>query len=141
RKSAGVKVEGVKSWERLELQVRGKKADEWLINSKKMLECFKMPEIEKAIKEDKNGQRIPLNLQEKAMLFLLLQNPNEWQNIGSNSTKTKYRKIIKENDCFGLNNDYADLAFDQLKIRKKDLDNEVKSFLFELKKAERKLNG
>ncbi|MBI1700517.1 hypothetical protein HYQ59_1869, partial [Lactobacillus crispatus] len=42
RKSAGVKVEGVKSWERLELQVRGKKADEWLINSKKMLECFKM---------------------------------------------------------------------------------------------------
>lgn len=141
QRGAGAKIDpSIKSWERLELQVRGKKTKEWLENAKKMLSTFKMPEIEKATKFDKNDQRVPLSFQEKAILFMLLQDPNQWRDIGSNSTKAKYREIIDKNDCYGFNTSYADLAFDELKLKKKDLSKEVNSFLNELK-AEEDPNG
>lgn len=142
RQRAGVKVDkSIKSWERLELQVRGKKTKEWLLNSKTMLSCFKLPELEKATKLDENGQRVPLSFQEYAAFRTLLEDPNAWRLIGSKSTKSKYKKIMDENDGFALNNDYADLAFDALKLKKEDLNNEVNSFLTELKNAENKIDG
>lgn len=128
----------IKSWERLELQLRGNKTTEWLESAREMLKAFKMPNIEKAVEIDKNGRIKPVSFSVKCSLKVLAEDPSAWGEIPSSATRAKYRKLIEENNGYGFNTDYADMAFDVLKDRKEALGREVESFLADLEKEEKK---
>lgn len=104
----------LKSWERLELQLRGSHIEQWRERCYQLLNCFKMPDY--AVLE--GTQRL--------IMQALIEHPENWKEL-SDRTKTKYRKLIRANS--GFNTEYADAAkrvFDQ---QVENLDQEVQDFL------------
>lgn len=109
--------ENVKSWERLELQLRGERTDQWLQEAKKMLSFFKLPTYE--------------GLEGNAYFVMrgIVEDPNNWRRL-SPHTKSKYRKMIKENK--GFDTSYADKAYKALVFTMHELNDEINSFLVNL---------
>lgn len=140
QRSQGKKLDpSIESWERLEIQLRGAKTKEWLASAKEMLEGFKLPNIAKAVKVTDTGKVKPLSFQEACAFQVLVEDPSAWSRIGSKSTKAKYQKLIEENDGYGFNTSYAKMAYDELKVKKKALAEEVESFLADLKEREKQV--
>lgn len=110
--------EDIKTWERLELQVRGTKASEWLANAKVMLSYFKLPEENK------------LDPKTRAMLVALNNGVVSYSELSPN-TRSKYRKMARDNE--GYDDTWARSAYLKLKEKEKDLQNEVDSFLVKMK--------
>ena len=88
----------IKKWERLEVQLRGKKTDEWVESAVKTLSCFKMPNFENI--ED---------LSTRAMIVALDSGVVQWNELSKNS-KTRYHKLFESSQ--GFDTEYADLAVD-----------------------------
>lgn len=105
---------GIKRWERLELQLRGKKTDEWLESANQMLGYFKLPELNTI-------ERI----QDRAIIHSLDDNQISWTEL-SKGYKAKIRKLIKNNN--GFNTEYADKAIIVLKKNQSDIENEIDRF-------------
>lgn len=79
--------DGVESWARLELQLRGKKPAEWLNSATEMLNQFKLANLQVVSAKD------------RAMLYALTHDIIDWQEIAL-ATRSKYRKMIKQSDGF-----------------------------------------
>lgn len=87
----------IKKWERLEVQLRGKKTEEWASSAIEMLSYFKMPNFENID-----------NISTRAMFCALDSGAVQWGEL-SKKSKVKYRKLFKENS--GFDTEYADLAY------------------------------
>lgn len=107
--------EDIVSWERLELQLRGKKPLEWIECAEEMLSFFKMPNLQKIE-----------NAQDRAMIYALDNHLVEYQEL-SKGTRAKFRKLIKDN-C-GFDTEYAELCLKVLNKEKENLENELNDFL------------
>jgi len=105
----------IKTWERLELQLRGSRTTEWINRSKEMLECFKLPELEN-IKD----------VRTKIMMTGLVEHPEYISELGYKA-KAKYNKLICEN--VGFNTDYARQAQVILEQHAQEIADEVNLFL------------
>jgi hypothetical protein len=79
--------DGVESWARLELQLRGKKPAEWLNSATEMLNQFKLANLQVVSAKD------------RAMLYALTHDIIDWQEIAL-ATRSKYRKMIKQSEGF-----------------------------------------
>lgn len=107
----------IESWERLELQLRGDRTEQWLERSKEMLDCFKLPNYEK------------LSGTQKLILQNLVEHPKNIKELTLN-TRAKYRKLIRENR--GFDTTYSEKAQKVLEEHLDVLSAEVNSFLIEL---------
>lgn len=106
--------DGVKKWERLEIQLRGKSIGEWKIACRKMLMTFKMP----------NYSTVK-NAQERAMLAALQNHVVEYHEL-ARATRTKFRSLLKSN--IGLDDTYSQLLMVYFDEHVTDLENEIKGF-------------
>jgi len=102
---------GVTDWARLELQLRGKRPEEWLEATEKMLEQFKLPNFSKV--DDYRVRGILLGLNSGDIL---------WDELAK-ATRAKYRKMI--NDGVGFDNslsvDLVKVLFDNLEKLQNEL--------------------
>lgn len=105
---------GIKRWERLELQLRGKKTSEWLKSANQMLGYFKLPELN-TIK----------NTRDRATVYALDNSILSWTEL-SEGYKTKIRKLIKDND--GFNTEYSKKAISVLKQNQSIILKEIDRF-------------
>lgn len=105
----------IKSWERLELQLRGSRSNEWIEQSEKMLDLFKLPEVEKLD-----------NVTDKVNLLILTEHPEIFRQFG-NDKKSKYRKMYRENQ--GMNIEYAKNAEKVFFENVPKIQNEIDDFL------------
>lgn len=105
----------IKSWERLELQLRGSRSNEWIEQSRKMLSFFKLPEVEKLD-----------NVTDKVNLLILTEHPEIFRQFG-NDKKSKYRKMYRENQ--GMNIEYAKNAEKVFFENVPKIQNEIDDFL------------
>jgi hypothetical protein len=105
----------INNWERLEIQLRGKKASEWLVEAEKMLDCFKLPSYNQV-----SGT-------EKLILKGLIADPTGINELSPNA-KRKYRKLMLTT----FDSTYADRAYRTLRDNRQNLEVEVKSFLGEI---------
>lgn len=106
-----------KTWERIELRLKGQKVNDWITQAKKMLKCFKLPTIET------NSQ---LKGTTKLILIRLIEHPKEINELKSKSSRSKYRKLIKKYN--GFNTDVQELALDELNKRIPELNKELLDF-------------
>lgn len=106
-----------KIWERLEIQLRDKKANAWLQESKIMLACFKSSNLSK-LKEK--------NFKTYATMKVLIDDSENWQYL-TKPTKAKYRKLIKKN--LGLDASLSKLASKTLDKNANKLAKEINLFL------------
>lgn len=107
--------EGIEQLERLEIQLRGSKTAEWISSCEKMLECFKLPEFGNVE-----------NPQDRAMLLALENKFVSWSELSVN-TRTKFRKMIKQNE--GLDDSLSKLLLEKLEEKKNDISKEIIEFL------------
>lgn len=105
----------INNWERLEIQLRGKKASEWLAEAKKMLDCFKLPSYNRLFGT------------ERAIIRGLIVDPTIFSELSAPS-KRKYRKLMLTT----FDSTYADRAYRTLRDNRQNLEVEVKSFLGEI---------
>lgn len=110
---------GCKSWERLEVQLRGQKSYEWIANAEKMLDCFKLPEINKLDK-----------VNDRANLIIMLEHPEIFKEFRKGK-KGKYRKMYEENQ--GVNVEYAEVSKEVLKKKIDSIQKEINEFFAEMK--------
>ncbi len=106
-----------KTWERIELRLKGQKVNDWITQAKKMLKCFKLPTIET------NSQ---LKGTTKLILIQLIEHPKEINELKSKSSRSKYRKLIKKYN--GFNTDVQELALNELNKRIPELNKELLDF-------------
>ena len=97
---------GVTDWARLELQLRGKRPEEWLEATEKMLDQFKLPNFSKV--DDYRVRGILLGLNSGEIM---------WNELSKN-TQTKYRQLI--NDGVGFDNS---LSLNLVKVLFDNLEN------------------
>lgn len=108
----------IKSWERLELQLRGSRSNEWIEQSEKMLDLFKLPEVEKLD-----------NVTDKVNLLILTEHPEIFKEFNKQK-KAKYRKMYRENQ--GMNIEYAKNAEKVFFENVPKIQNEIDDFLAKL---------
>lgn len=106
--------EDIESWERLELQVRAERANEWLLNSRAMLSYFKLP------------QEYVLDPKDRAMLLALNAGHVSYKELAK-ATAAKYRKLAKSN--LGFDDSWAKEAYKKLEEKQNELQKEVNSFV------------
>ena len=106
-----------KTWERIELRLKGQKVNEWITQATKMLKCFKLPTIET------NSQ---LKGTTKLILIRFIEHPKEINELKSKSSRSKYRKLIKKYN--GFNIDLQELALNELNKRIPELNKELLDF-------------
>jgi len=103
---------GVTDWARLELQLRGKRPEEWLEATEKMLDQFKVSDFTKV-----DDYKI------RSVLIALDLGLVNWDEL-SKDTRTKYRKMI--NDGVGFDNslsvDLVKVLFDNLEKLQNELE-------------------
>lgn len=104
----------VKSWARLELQLRGNRPVDWLASANEMLSQFKL----------ENLNRLPVN--DRMALHSLLDGTVEWRDI-SKKTQAKYRKLAKGIE--GFDTSIADEMKRVLADHVDDLQAELHSYL------------
>ncbi|WP_224429637.1 replication initiation factor domain-containing protein [Lactobacillus amylovorus] len=111
----------IKSWERLEVKLRGKNTLNWLAETKKALNYFKCPD---KVKLNSNKT----DIRKVAMLEYLINHPDRLNNnYLSKSTLAKYRKLFRQNK--GLDNSLALIAINRLDKQTKSLEREINSYL------------
>ena len=110
--------DNITSWERLEIQLRGKRSDEWLAECKKMLNEFKLPRLSSLPVFDQVG------------LLIMIEHPEVFAEFGKEK-KAKLRKLYKSN--YGFNTSYADTALKIFEQEEQNLEKEIASFLNDLK--------
>lgn len=107
----------IKSWERLELQLRSNKtASNWYNEALKMLNYFKRPNL------------ITIAEKDPKVFFMLagiLKYPEKFNDLAK-GTKAKYRKMIKNN--YGFDTSLAELATNILKSNAEKLQQEISLF-------------
>lgn len=108
----------IESWERLELQLRGSRSNEWIEQSRIMLNLFKLPEVE-----------ILDNVTDQVNLLMLTEHPEIFKQF-SKEKKAKYRKMYRENK--GMNNEYAKNAEKVFSAYIPNLQKEIDEFLAKL---------
>ena len=108
----------VESWERLELQLRGDRSSQWVEQSEKMLDLFKLPEVETLD-----------NITDKVNLLILTEHPEIFKDF-SKEKKAKYRKMYRENQ--GMNIEYAKNAEKVFFENVPKIQNEIDDFLAKL---------
>ncbi|EPC69174.1 hypothetical protein Lpp71_16501, partial [Lacticaseibacillus paracasei subsp. paracasei Lpp71] len=108
--------EGVKQWARLELQLRGKRPEEWQKSAEKMLSQFHLD----------NLQKLPVT--ERVMLHSLVDGTVQWQEL-ADATRARYRKLIREAE--GFDDSLAQKLRNELNAHIKDLDKELQLYLSE----------
>lgn len=115
----------INKWERLEIQLRSKRSNDWYDAAREMLGYFKMPVLSSVT-----------NSKDRAMLFALENHIVEYSELAS-STASKYRKLIKNN--IGFDNEYASLMLDVLNNNIDNLNQEIVNFMkvLDLKKDEK----
>lgn len=106
--------EDIESWERLELQVRAERANEWLLNSRAMLSYFKLP------------QEYVLDPKDRAMLLALNAGHVSYKELAK-ATAAKYRKLAKSN--LGFDDSWAKEAYKKLEEKQNELQKAVNSFV------------
>lgn len=111
--------EGVKQWARLELQLRGKRPEEWQKSAEKMLSQFHLD----------NLQKLPVT--ERVMLHGLIDGTVEWRELGSKTTQAKYRSLIKASK--GFDNSLAEELSTVFNKHVEDLRSELRGYLREFK--------
>lgn len=111
--------EGVKQWARLELQLRGKRPEEWQKSAEKMLSQFHLD----------NLQKLPVT--ERVMLHGLIDGTVEWRELGSKTTQAKYRSLIKASK--GFDNSLAEELSIVFNKHVEDLRSELRGYLREFK--------
>lgn len=104
-------------WERWEVQLRGRKTSEWLDSANEMLNYIKLPVLD----------RSSLNYRDKAILCALNSHQISFSEMGSKTTRAKYRKMQKEN--VGYDTHYADFARKILSEKVDDIRKELSQFL------------
>lgn len=105
---------GVKSWARLEIQLRGKKPTDWLDSATEMLNQFKLFNLQK------------LDYKDRAILHGLVDETIEWHELAK-ATQAKYRKMIKASEGFD-----AELADEMKQVLADSVDElqlELESYL------------
>lgn len=108
----------VKKWERLEIQLgSAEKTGNWFEHTKEMLNYFKKPVYSDMKPTD------------RAMFFALQEGVVSYSDL-SKETRSKYRKLIKNNS--GFDDNYARLAYAELLKRKSDILDEINAFVKEL---------
>ncbi len=107
--------DNINQWERLEIQLRSKRSNEWYDAAREMLGYFKMPNIS-SVK----------NAKDRAMLFALENHIVEYNELAS-STASKYRKLVNNN--IGFDNEYASLMLNVLNDNMDNLNQEIINFL------------
>lgn len=107
--------EGIRQWERLEIQLRGSSVADWKLACRQMLSIFKMPNI-KSVE----------NPQERAMLFALSEHMVEWPDL-SKASQAKFRKMLREDQ--GLNDEYSQLLLTYFDEHVDDLNAEIAAFV------------
>lgn len=110
--------ENIESWERLELQLRGDRSSQWVEQSEKMLDLFKLPEVEKLD-----------NVTDKVNLLILTEHPEIFKEFNKQK-KAKYRKMYRENQ--GMNIEYAKNAEKVFFENVPKIQNEIDDFLAKL---------
>lgn len=115
--------EGVKKWERLELQLRSAESNNWVENAREMLSYFKMPAFENIEKAT-----------DRAMMYALDNNFINFKDL-SNGTATKFRKLIKNN--VGFDTEYSELMLKVLEENIDNLKNEIDSFISNFSEIEK----
>ena len=105
----------IESWERLELQLRGSRSDEWIAEVEKMLNFFKLPEVEKLD-----------NVTDKVNLLILTEHPEIFKEFNKQK-KAKYRKMYRENQ--GMNTEYSKNAEKVFFESVPKIQNEIDEFL------------
>ena len=103
-----------KTWERIELRLKGQKVNEWITQATKMLKCFKLPTIE---------TNIQLKGTTKLILIQLIEHPKEINELKSKSSRSKYRKLMKQYK--GFNTDWQEMALAELNRRIPELNKEL----------------
>lgn len=106
---------GVESWARLELQLRGKRPVDWLKSAGVMLDEFKLADL----------HVLPLN--QRAMMYALINGIIEWHELGSKTTQAKYRKMIRESQ--GFSTELAEQMKRVLAARTDELNHELRVYL------------
>ena len=106
-----------KTWERIELRLKGQKVNEWITQATKMLKYFKMPTIET------NQQ---LKGSTKIILASLIEHPERINELASKRTRAKYRKLMKQYK--GFNTDWQEMALNELNKRIPELNKELLDF-------------
>lgn len=106
-----------KTWERIELRLKGQKVNEWITQATKMLKYFKMPTIE-------NNQQLKGST--KIILASLIEHPERINELASKRTRAKYRKLMKQYK--GFNTDWQEMALDELNKRIPELNKELLDF-------------
>lgn len=92
-----------KTWERIELRLKGQKVNEWITQATKMLKYFKMPTIE-------DNQQLKGST--KIILASLIEYPERINELASKRTRAKYRKLLREYN--GFNTDWQEMALAEL---------------------------
>ena len=103
-----------KTWERIELRLKGQKVNEWITQATKMLKYFKMPTIE-------NNQQLKGST--KITLASLIEHPERINELASKRTRAKYRKLMKQYK--GFNTDWQEMALAELNRRIPELNKEL----------------
>lgn len=107
--------EGVKSWERLELQLRGKKTHEWFESASKMLIDFKLAKLNNVE-----------NVQHRAILFALENGIMQYSELSS-ATAASYRKMQALNQ--GYNTTLSNILTKTLLDNMKKIEHDLYSFI------------
>lgn len=106
--------DGVENWVRLELQLRGKKPNEWLQSATEMLNQFKLDNLQK------------LSYRDRAVLHGLTDETIAWQELAK-ATQARYRKMIKQSE--GFETQLADEMKEVLAANLDDLQHELNGYL------------
>ncbi|MCT3602576.1 hypothetical protein EFS28_04510 [Lactobacillus acidophilus] len=108
----------INSWERLELQLRNKKAvNDWKKEALKMLDYFKRPNLTTIEETDPKSFY---------MLTGIIKHPEYFKDLAK-GTQAKYRKMIKNNSGFDVS--LADKARELLLTNANVIQQEINSFL------------
>lgn len=105
----------IKSWERLELQLRGFKTSEWFESANKLLTNFKLPELHNV-----------KNAQDRATLYALESGVIDYSELSS-ATAARYRKMQSLN--IGYNTSLSNILANALLKDLKKIENDLYSFI------------
>lgn len=125
--------QSVKNWERLEIQLRGKKTSDWVKEAENMLYYFKCPsfKIIPPISDDdpdrkKKEKEANKEANYQAKMLIMIEHPEIFAHFSEN-TRRKYRNYYKDNK--EMNNEYAKESLRVLKEKISSINDEIEDFM------------
>lgn len=113
---------GVEQWARLEVQLRGKRPAEWQASARRMLEQFKLEQVQK------------LAPAERMALHSLADGTVDWSELAK-ATKAKYRKLVASHQ--GFDTSLAEAMKQVLDENVGNLQRELRGYLAEFGVSEK----